>query len=157
MRDVDERGIEAIARKHHAGLILQFGSTVSGKTHPRSDLDIAVLLERPHVTLRDHAELLHDLQSLSETREVDLVILNRADPLLLKQVSDRCVRLYGSDAEFPRLGCSRSNAIRTTGGISRWSGVSSKGPSRGTSRGHDRPRPRFARSPGSAAHRRRVR
>jgi predicted nucleotidyltransferase len=103
MRDVDEAGVEAIARKHHARLILQFGSTVSGKTHPRSDIDIAVLLERPHMTLREHAELLHDLQSLSEAREVDLVILNRADPLLLKQVSDRCVRLYGTDAELHRF------------------------------------------------------
>jgi predicted nucleotidyltransferase len=95
--------LEAIARKHRARLILQFGSTVSGKTHPRSDIDIAVLLDRPDISLRERAELLHDLQSLFSERDVDLVILNRADPLLLKQVSDRCVCLYGSERELQRF------------------------------------------------------
>lgn len=98
-----DRRLEEIARKHRARLVLQFGSTVSGKTHPRSDVDIAVLLERPDLSLRAHAELQHDLQSLFTDSDVDLVILNRADPLLLKQVSDRCVRLYGSEREFQRF------------------------------------------------------
>jgi uncharacterized protein len=47
--------------------------------------------------------LQHDLQSLFMDREVDLVILNRADPLLLKQVSDRFIRLYGSEQETQRF------------------------------------------------------
>jgi len=92
--------LEAIAHKHRARLILRFGSTVSGKTHARSDVDIAVLLDHPDLSLRERAELLHDLQTLFTDRDVDLVILNHADPLLLKQVSDRCVRLYGSEREF---------------------------------------------------------
>jgi predicted nucleotidyltransferase len=95
--------LEAIAHKHRARLILRFGSTVSGKTHARSDIDIAVLLDRPDLSLRDRAELLHDLQSLFTDGDVDLVILNRADPLLLKQVGHRCVRLYGSEREFQRF------------------------------------------------------
>jgi predicted nucleotidyltransferase len=98
-----DRRIEAIAHKYRTRLILQFGSTVSGKTHPRSDVDIAVLLEHPDLSLRDHAELLHELQLLFTDRDVDLVILNRADPLLLKQVSDRFVRLYGSEQELQRF------------------------------------------------------
>jgi predicted nucleotidyltransferase len=95
--------LAAIAHKYSARLILRFGSTVSGKTHPRSDVDIAVLLAHPDVSLRERAELQQALQSLFTDREVDLVILNRADPLLLKQVSDRCVRLYGSEQEFQRF------------------------------------------------------
>jgi predicted nucleotidyltransferase len=98
-----DRRLEEIARKYRARLILQFGSTVSGKTHPRSDADIAVLLDQPDLSLRDHAELLHDLQSLFTDRDVDLAILNRADPLLLKQVSDGCVCLYGSERELQRF------------------------------------------------------
>jgi len=98
-----EGQLEAIAHKYRARLILRFGSTVSGKTHPRSDVDIAVLLDHADLSLRDRAELLHDLQILFTDRDVDLVILNRADPLLLKQVSDRCVRLYGSEREFQRF------------------------------------------------------
>lgn len=95
--------LEAIAHKHRARLILRFGSTVSAKTHARSDVDIAVLLDHPDLSLRERAELLHDLQTLFTDRDVDMVILNRADPLLLKQVSDRCVRLYGSEREFQRF------------------------------------------------------
>jgi hypothetical protein len=66
-------------------------------------VDIAVLLERPDLPSGDRAELQHDLQSLFTDREVDLVILNRADPLLLKQVSDRFIRLYGSEQETQRF------------------------------------------------------
>ena len=100
---MDQRRLHTIASRFGARLILQFGSTVSGRTHARSDVDIAVLLDRPDLSLRDHAELLHELQGLMDDREVDLVILNRADPLLLKQVSDGCVRLYGSDRELQRF------------------------------------------------------
>lgn len=64
---------------------------------------MAVLLEDPQLSLQRHAELLHDLQTLVDGAEVDLVVLNRADPLLLKQVSDNCVRLYGSEREFQRF------------------------------------------------------
>ena len=40
-----DRQREAIAQTYGARLILRFGSTVSGKTHPRSDVD-EVLVER---------------------------------------------------------------------------------------------------------------
>lgn len=98
-----DRQIEAIAHKYRTRLILQFGSTVSGKTHPRSDVDIAVVLESANLSMHDHAELLHDLQALFADRDVDLVILNRADPLLLKQVADRFVRLHGWEQELQRF------------------------------------------------------
>ena len=100
---MDQQRLATIATKHGVRLILQFGSTVSGKTHAGSDVDIAVLLEDPQLSLQRHAELLHDLQTLVDGAEVDLVVLNRADPLLLKQVSDNCVRLYGSEREFQRF------------------------------------------------------
>ncbi len=100
---MDQRRLEQHAERYGVRLLLQFGSTVAGTTHPRSDIDLAVLLDRPDLSLRDHAELLHELQALFEDREVDLAILNRADPLLLKQVSDGCLQLYGSDAEFQRF------------------------------------------------------
>ena len=100
---MDTERLETIASRFGVRLILQFGSTVSGRVHARSDADIAVLLDWADLPLRDRAELLHELQGLVDDREVDLVILNRADPLLLKQVSDGCVRLYGSDREFQRF------------------------------------------------------
>jgi predicted nucleotidyltransferase len=84
-------------------LILQFGSSVSGKTHAGSDVDLGVLLDDPDPSAQRYAELLHALQELVDGAEVDLVILNRADPLLMKQVSDGAVRLYGSEREHQRF------------------------------------------------------
>ncbi len=92
---MDATRLEAIARRHGVRLVLQFGSTVTGTEHPRSDVDVAVLLERPP-SLHERAELQHDLQALFPGREVDLAVLNRADPLFLKQVTERCRLLYGA-------------------------------------------------------------
>ena len=100
---MNQQRLATIAERHRARLILQFGSSVSGKTHAGSDVDLAVLLEQPDLSTQGYAELVHDLQELVNGAEVDVVVLNRADPLLLKQVSDGCVRLYGSEREFQRF------------------------------------------------------
>lgn len=93
---MDTTGLAEIAHRYGMDLILRFGSTVSGQVHPRSDVDIAVLLDRPSLSFREHAALLHDLQVLYPDQEVDLALLNRADPLFLKKVTDQCSLLYGS-------------------------------------------------------------
>ena len=95
--------LERIARTHGIRLILQFGSTVTGPLHAASDVDIAVLLERPAPTLEERAELLHELQGLFPDREVDLAILNRADPLFLKKVTESCRLLHGEPPALQRL------------------------------------------------------
>jgi len=100
---MDADGFAEIARKHGIRLLLQFGSTVTGAVHPRSDVDLAVLLERPAPSLAELADLLHDLQRGFPGREVDLAILNRADPLFLKQVTERCRLLHGEPRELRRL------------------------------------------------------
>jgi predicted nucleotidyltransferase len=95
--------LERLVATYGIRLLLQFGSSVTGTLHPHSDLDLAVLLERPELTLDRRAALHHELQRLFPEREVDLVVLNHADPLLLKQVTDHCRLLYGSAAELQRL------------------------------------------------------
>jgi predicted nucleotidyltransferase len=100
---MDTVELDRIARRHGIRLLLRFGSTVTGAVHARSDVDLAVLLERPDLDLQEHAALLHDLQRLVPDREVDLAILNRADPLFLKQVTDHCQLLFGSPVELQRL------------------------------------------------------
>ncbi len=95
--------LDRIARAHGIRLLLQFGSTVTGRVHARSDIDLAVLLERPSLTLAERGELVHALQSLFPDREIDLAVLNHADPLLLKQVMDTCRPLYGTPAGLRRL------------------------------------------------------
>ncbi|MGH7277133.1 MAG: type VII toxin-antitoxin system MntA family adenylyltransferase antitoxin [Candidatus Rokuibacteriota bacterium] len=95
--------LSEIARTYGIRLLLQFGSSVTGRVHPRSDLDLGVLLERPALTLTEHGGLLHELQRRFPEREVDLAILNHADPLFLKKVTEGCRLLHGDPALLQRL------------------------------------------------------
>jgi uncharacterized protein len=92
---MDRRRLDEVAHAHGIELLIQFGSTVSGLTHAASDLDLAVLLKTAPESLSAHADLVADLQSLVTDREVDVAILNHADPLLLKQVTDAGALLFG--------------------------------------------------------------
>lgn len=95
--------LDRIARAHGIRLLLQFGSTVTGRVHAKSDVDVAVLLERSRQTLEERGAMAHDLQSLFPDREIDLAVLNHADPLFLKQVMDTARLLYGTAADLRRL------------------------------------------------------
>lgn len=82
--------------------MLQHGSTVTGTAHHGSDLDLAILLERPPTT-GAYLSLVADLQAAFPGRELDVALLNHADPLLLKPVTERCVLLSGSAARLRDL------------------------------------------------------
>ena len=92
-----------LARRHGVRLLLQFGSTVSGVVHELSDVDLGILLDDPSLSLDRYGALHADLQRLFPGRTIDLALLNRADPLFLEQVTDRCRLLHGSDAELRRF------------------------------------------------------
>jgi predicted nucleotidyltransferase len=100
---MSDLSMEEIAERHGIRLLLQFGSTVSGSTHPGSDVDLAVLLDRPTLSFQEHADLHHDLQSFCPDREVDLVLLNRADPLLLRRIMENFQLLFGSARRLQEL------------------------------------------------------
>jgi len=95
--------IDDIARRHGLALILQFGSTVDGAIHEKSDLDIAVLFDRRPPGLDERAEIVHELQTLFPEREIDLAVLDRADPLFLKLVLERSRLLAGSPRRLAEL------------------------------------------------------
>lgn len=95
--------LNQIAEKYGILLILQFGSSVTGKVHSRSDIDLAALLDGPRLTLSEHADLLHDLQRFFPEQEVDLALINHADPLFLKKITDACQLLYGSPRRLQEL------------------------------------------------------
>ena len=81
---MDPQDVSAVARKHGIRLLLQFGSSVTGQLHPASDVDFAVLLERVPDSFAPEADLVADLQMLVADRNVDVTLINRADPLLLQ-------------------------------------------------------------------------
>jgi predicted nucleotidyltransferase len=92
-----------IASRHGAALLVQYGSTVSGPTHEASDVDLGVLYDRPPPSLFDQGGLIADLQEHFPGRTVDLAVLDRADPLFLKKVLERCRLLAGSPRRLAEL------------------------------------------------------
>jgi predicted nucleotidyltransferase len=94
--------LEPICRRHRIVLLVQFGSTVDGRVHPGSDLDIAALTEG-HPSTTDFLAVVADLQRVFPGRDVDLSFLNTADPLFLKKIVERARLLYGSPARFAEL------------------------------------------------------
>jgi len=98
-----QENLKDIAQKHGIVLTLKFGSFVTGRAHPKSDVDLAILLDRSNITLREHAELLQSLQPLFPDRELDLALINHADPLFLKKITDNCELLYGPPERLQAL------------------------------------------------------
>jgi len=98
-----QEALKDIAQKHGIVLALKFGSSVTGQVHPKSDLDLAILLDRSNVTLGEHAELLQSLQTLFPDRELDLALINHADPLFLRKITDHCELLYGPPEKLQAL------------------------------------------------------
>ena len=93
--------IEKIAKKFRLKLVIIFGSFANGKNKEGSDLDIAVLGSRG-VSFDEQIGLINGF-SIIFNKNVDLSILNNANPLLLFEASKNSILLYGSRAEFAKF------------------------------------------------------
>lgn len=100
---MDIARLSVIAARYRIRLLLQHGSTVSGHLHANSDLDIAVLFEDGWESLASLAALSADLQGLYPGQEVDVAVINHADPLFLKKIMERCQLLYGPPRALAEL------------------------------------------------------
>lgn len=66
-----------------------FGSVVTGRTRPDSDVDIAVLVDRrvrPAQLLTYRLQLTADLGSALRRSDIEVVVLNEAPPLLAHRI-----------------------------------------------------------------------
>ena len=97
---VDQQRLAELARRHRVALVVRFGSTVKGTAHSGSDVDLGILYDRMPASLDDELSLEADLQSLRPGIPVDVTVLNRADPLLLKQVADSAHLECGTPQRF---------------------------------------------------------
>lgn len=95
--------LRELAQRFGIRVILQFGSTVTGTTHDGSDLDLAVQLDSPAASLETILEIQAALQARFPGREVDVAILNLADPLFRKKIMESCRMLLGTAKDFARL------------------------------------------------------
>lgn len=97
---VDAPDLTRLALRYGIRLLVRFGSTVTGRTHASSDVDYGVLFADPAPDVSRLGDLVSDLHALAPGREVDVAVLNRADPLFLKQVADTCELVHGSPADL---------------------------------------------------------
>jgi predicted nucleotidyltransferase len=75
-----------------------FGSHASGRAHAHSDVDVAVYLAAvPDAPYGIEAEIAAELMSSLGENRVDVVLLNRAPPLLYHRVLRDGVRLLSRD------------------------------------------------------------
>ena len=84
-------------------LLLQFGSTVSGKTHAASDLDVAVRFVGQYPDRHRLGSFMQALQAIVPDREVDVSLINGADPLHLFKICEACVLLHGNPRDLCEL------------------------------------------------------
>jgi len=95
--------VARVTRKHGIRLLLQFGSTVTGHEHPHSDVDLAVEFGAVPGSFATLGEVMEDLQSLFPGREVDVAVVNRADPLFLDRMLRSCRLLHGDPRRLNEL------------------------------------------------------
>ena len=90
-----------IGKKFDLKLILLYGSYAKGTQTELSDLDIAVLREKP-LDFNTHVELYGEFSSIfgDIERDLDVQILDRKDPLFLYQVAKNSQLLYGSTLDY---------------------------------------------------------
>lgn len=100
---MDFNALGAVAARHPVRLLLLHGSTVTGRTHVRSDVDLAALFESGRDTPDAFSALSCDLQRAVPGLDVDLVLLNRADPLFLKRILQHCRLIYGQPRALAEL------------------------------------------------------
>ena len=95
--------IDRIAREYGLRLVLLFGSEVTGKVHQGSDMDVAVMFEDAAAAEDRFFDLIADLQDVIQEREVDLGLINGADPLFLKKILENCELISGEPRSLVEL------------------------------------------------------
>jgi predicted nucleotidyltransferase len=91
-----------VGRKYRLRFILLHGSYATNKVRRDSDLDIALLGERP-IGLEELLAMHGDLAEIfgdDPQRELDIKSLHKADPLFCYQVTKDSQLLYGDPTDF---------------------------------------------------------
>ena len=105
LTEEQQQKIEGVGRKYRLRFILLHGSYATNKIRRGSDLDIALLGEKPI----EFDELLTIYSDLAEIfgddpqRELDIKSLHKADPLFCYQVAKDSQLLYGDITDFNEL------------------------------------------------------
>lgn len=85
VKAIFEKNINELLQKYHIKLLYVFGSYAKGNNNKNSDIDIAVLLDDNYNSM-DKLNLIGDLTLIFKRDDIDLVILNTANPVLRHQI-----------------------------------------------------------------------
>lgn len=93
MADPTKDQIAELGKRYGVQLFVLFGSRARGEDGPASDTDVAALFDRP-VSGKEELDFFYDVQRLYATDRIDVVVLDKADPVLRKHVALYGVPLY---------------------------------------------------------------
>ena len=102
LTEEQQQKIEEVGRKYRLRFILLHGSYATDKMKTGSDLDIALLGEKP-IESEELLDIYSDLAEMfgdDPQRELDIKSLHKADPLFCYQVAKDSQLLYGDLTEF---------------------------------------------------------
>lgn len=89
-----KKAAEAIAKKHGLSFVALFGSQATGRTHAKSDIDIAVLGFKEV----DRIKIANELDKILQRDDTEVVILNDATPTMMYVVARDGKVLYENGA-----------------------------------------------------------
>lgn len=90
---ISEKTFARFCQREHVTLAVLFGSKANGRSTPRSDVDLAFWLTGRQVDGQE-LRLTNELMQQLHCNEVDVVVLNHANPLLQWQVASTGKLLY---------------------------------------------------------------
>ena len=92
----------AIIKKYNIELLIVFGSYAENKNEPGSDLDLA-FKSSTNLEQEKEIELLNELSNFYQRGDIDLVNIDKAEPVLKVEIAKKGKLLYGSQEEFERF------------------------------------------------------
>lgn len=99
MKSIEEKLIGYVDEQEEVLIAYLFGSQTTGLTHRESDVDVALLFRFNNVPTTDHLlQMQDDLTSLLK-KEVDIVVLNDASPIIRMQVLRKGKKLFERDRQ----------------------------------------------------------
>jgi uncharacterized protein len=104
--DTVHEELKTIFIRHGVLLAYLFGSQAEGRVTPQSDVDLAVLLPRSLTAaqrFRSQVALMGDCSQLFQRDDVDVVILNEANPVLAYEIVRNGKVLYEDPETMPAV------------------------------------------------------
>ncbi len=92
----------AIIDKYNIELLVVFGSYANDKNKKGSDLDLGYKCSG-FLTESKEIELLNELSQFYKRVDIDLVNLNKAEPILKVEIAKKGKLLYGSEDKFEKF------------------------------------------------------